>query len=366
MCDQRQRAAIDEAARTGRLPFANDAVAAREDAHDRAIVRREMAKLVVRMRAMDGHGLPPSDPLGPPGNRASVPPTLQMHVHWGRSAFLCASLLPDGSGWSVYRCDPKTPVKPHHVGLVGMPWCDHCRGVPSGCAACTPYAGATEPPAPTDSASADPWRWPIGVAWTWTHDQMEDHQLALRRAACFSYSTVSTSRRVRRTDAGVAVSFCAYQGGGDNKIEYYRLHSLMDLWASRLACTLTGHCPYRNSTEQRHDNVDGVDCEPLTPIDAHACVVGLAEARAAVDRLAFSVRAYSHDMNWGRDTCESGARCAWSLLCGWIAAVEALLRNEAFYLTHVAPYEVSLLEAASGGLISAAADLDERQRDRSS
>lgn len=39
-------------------------------------------------------------------------------------------------------------------------------------------------------------------------------------------------------------------------------------------------------------------------------------------------------------------------LAGWIAAVESLLRNRAFYLGQVAPYEARLIEAASQGVVS--------------
>ncbi|WBR14743.1 hypothetical protein pkur_cds_569 [Pandoravirus kuranda] len=342
----RAQEALDQAARTGVLPYTPEATSAREDAFDRAIVRSEMAALVDRMKTMRGHGLAPSDPLGPIGRRSPIPPTLKMAVHWGRSTVLCASLLPDGSGWSVYRCDPGSSVEPRHVGLVGMPWCEYCRDTPPSecCGACEPYRGSTEPPSPTDSASADPWRWPIGTTWTWTHAQMEDHQLALRRAAAHSFWCVSTRRTVRALGDGVDVHFARYKGD-DPDAEHYQLHSLSDVWASHIVNALVCHNPYAYSTKMAADGA-------VEPIDAHACVVRLAEARAAAKRLAFAVEAHRHDMDHGRDQHDPGVRCAWSLLCGWIAAVEGLLRNETFYLGHVAPYEAQLLEAASGGLVS--------------
>lgn len=328
------------------LPYTPQAIAMQEDTFDRAIVRSEMAALVAEMKAMRGHGLAPSEPLGPIGKRLPIPPTLKMDAHWGRSASLCASLLPDGLGWSVYRCDSRSSIKACHVGLVGMPWCEYCQETPPDrCAACKPRRGSTEPPAPTDPASADPWRWPIGVAWTWTHAQMEDHRLALRRASAHSASRVLTWRTVRRLDDGIDVHFARYKGD-DPSGERYQLHSLSDLWASHIVDALVGHNPYRYSTATAGDGT-------MQHIDAYACVVGLAKARAAADRLAFAVEAHGHDMDWGRDQHDPGVRCAWSLLRGWIAAVEALLRNEAFYMTHVAPYEAQLLEAASGGIVSA-------------
>nr|UDO47937.1 hypothetical protein [Pandoravirus massiliensis] len=348
MFSARQQETIDEAARTGRVPFASDVIAAQEDAFDRAIVRQEMTQLVADMRAMPGHGLAPCDPSGLLSESAAIPPTVQIKVHWGRSAFLCASLLPDGSGWSVYRCDPDVAVKPHQVGLVGAPQCEYCQRESTDCRACRPYQGSTEPPAPTDPASADPWRWPIGVAWIWTHDQMEDHQLAFRRAAIHSHSYIFTRRRVYHADGGTKVSFYRHKEK-DNESERYCLYSFTGLWASHTVRKLVGHDPYRNST-RRDDSI----ADATAPIDAHACVVGLAEAHMAADRLAFAVNAYAHDMDYGRDhSRDHGMRCAWSLLRGWIAAVEALLRNEPFYLAHVAPYEARLIEAASGGLISA-------------
>ncbi|AGO83394.1 hypothetical protein psal_cds_26 [Pandoravirus salinus] len=342
----REQEAIAEAARTGVLPFARDAIAAREDTFDRAIVRADLAKMVDSLKAMRGHGEPPADPLGPIGEDLPVPPTLRMHGDFGRDTSLCASLLPNGSGWSVYRYDPKQMVEQRYVGIAGMPWCAYCDGIhsdpPQYCGACAPWRAVGEP---THSTNADPWRHPIGVAWTWTHAEMEDYNMALRRASVCSYSYVINRRTVRQTVWGIEVSFRFYNGTDPDAEECYTFHSSSDLWAARVVRRLVGHNPYAYCTREGDATV--------TPLDAHACVVDLAEARAAAERLAFAAEANRAHDDWGREQPDFGAWSAWSMLRGWIAAVEALLRDETFYLGRVVPYEARLIEAASNGLVSA-------------
>ncbi|AVK74450.1 hypothetical protein pqer_cds_28 [Pandoravirus quercus] len=347
MYGPREREAIAEAARTGVLPFARDVIAAREDAFDRAIVRADLAKIVAVLKAMHGHGDAPADPLGPVGDGLPVPPTLRMRGDFGRDATLCASLLPDGSGWSVYRYDPQQVVEERYVGIAGMPWCTYCDGIrsdpPQECGGCAPWRAAEEP---THSTNADPWRHPIGVAWTWTHAEMEDYNMALRRASVHSYSYVINRRTVRQTVWGIEVSFRFYDGTNPDEEECcYTLHSSTDLWAARVVRRLVGHNPHAHCTRESDAT--------MTPLDAHACVVDLAEARAAAERLAFVAEANRAHVDWGRAGPDFGAWSAWSLLRGWIAAVEALLRDKTFYLGRVAPYEARLIEAASNGLVSA-------------
>ncbi|ATE82456.1 hypothetical protein pdul_cds_8 [Pandoravirus dulcis] len=345
MYGPREQEAIAETARTGVLPFARDVIAAREDAFDRAIVRADLAKIVATLKTMRGHGEPPVDPLGPVGEDLPVPPTLYMCGDFGRDTVLCASLLPDGSGWSVHRHDPRQSVGPRHVGVAGMPWCTYCRGIladpPEECGGCVPWRAAEEP---THSTNADPWRHPIGVAWTWTHAEMEDYNIALRRASVHSYSDIVNRRTVRQTVWGIDVSFRAYGGTDPGTEEHYTLHSSTDLWAARVMRRLVGHDPYTYCTRESDT--------PPVPLDAHACVVDLAEARAAAGRLAFVAEANQAHVDWGRAGPDFGAWGAWSLLRGWITAVEALLRDQTFYLGRVAPYEARLIEAATGGLVS--------------
>lgn len=356
MYGPREQEAIAEAARTGVLPFARDAVAAREDAFDRAVVRADLAKMVDILKAMPGHGEPPADPLGPVGEDLPVPPTLRMRGDFGHGTSLCASLLPDGSGWSVYRYE-HAAVKSRDIAVTGMPWCLHCRKTPltsssssssSGsppqeCGACAAWSATEEP---THSTNADPWRHPIGVAWTWTHAEMEDYNLALRRASVHSSWHASNWRCVRQYGDCTDVSFSTWYRGDPDVKEHHTLHSFTDLWASRVVRRLVGHNPYIHSTREN-------EVAPAVPLDAHACVVDLAEARAAAERLAFAAEANRAHVDWGREQPDFGVWCAWSLLRGWIAAVEALLRDETFYLGRVAPYEARLIEATSNGLVSA-------------
>lgn len=348
MYGPREQEAIAETARTGLLPFARNVIAAQEDAFDRAIVRADLAGIVATLKAMRCHGEPPVDPLGPVGEDLPVPPTLRMSGDFGRNTSLCASLLPDGSGWSDYRWDPEKTVEPRRVGIAGMPWCTYCRGARSdttnSCGACTVRRATEEP---THSTHADPWRHPIGVAWTWTHAEMEDYNLALCRASVYSYWHASNRRTVRRSGQdGVEVLFHAYRGLHSGVGEHYALRSCTDLWASRVVRRLVAHNPYAYCTRESDD-------APPTPSDAHACVVGLAEARAAAERLAFAAEANRAHDDWGREQPDFGVWCAWSLLRGWIVAIEALLRDETFYLRRVAPYEARLVEVASNGLVSA-------------
>nr|UMO79215.1 hypothetical protein [Pandoravirus belohorizontensis] len=345
MYGPREQEAIAEAGRTGLLPFARDVIAAREDAFDRAIVRADLAKIVATLTAMRGHGEPPVDPLGPVGEDLPVPPTLHMWGDFGRDTALCASLLPDGSGWSVYRHDPRHSVATRHVGVAGMPWCDHCGGIladpPEECGGCAPWRAVEEP---THSTNADPWRHPIGVAWTWTHAEMEDYNMALRRASVHSYWDITNRRAVRQTTWGIEVSFRTHDSADSYMGEHYTLHSSADLWAARVVRRLVGHNPYAYCTRESGT--------PPVPLDVHACVADLAEARAAAERLGFAAEANQAHVDWGRDRPDFGAWGAWSLLRGWIAAVEALLRDQTFYLGRVAPYEARLIEAASRGLVS--------------
>ncbi|BCU03165.1 hypothetical protein [Pandoravirus japonicus] len=345
MYGPREQEAIAETARTGVLPFARDVIAAREDAFDRAIVRADLAEIVATLKAMRCHGEPPVDPLGPVGEDLPVPPTLHMWGDFGRDTVLCASLLPDGSGWSVHRHDPWRAVEQRHIGIVGMPWCGHCDGIlsdpPQECGGCVPWRAVEEP---THSTNADPWRHPIGVAWTWTHGEMEDYNIALRRASVHSYSDIVNRRTVRHTAWGTEVSFRACEGTDPCLEGRCALCSSADLWAARVVRRLVGHHPYAHCTRESDT--------PPAPLDAHACVVHLAEARAAAERLAFAAEANRAHVDWGRTGPDFGAWGAWSLLRGWIAAVEALLRDQTFYLGRVAPYEARLIEAASRGLVS--------------
>jgi hypothetical protein len=54
-----------------------------------------------------------------------------------------------------------------------------------------------------------------------------------------------------------------------------------------------------------------------------------------------------------RASPDFGLWSLWSLLRGRISPIEALMADRAFYLGRVAPYEARLIEAVSGGLVSA-------------
>lgn len=340
--DPRQRAAIEETLATGVPPYAPEAVAAREDAHDRATARSMLAELTRESLQHAHSGARPPEPLGPIDIAAPTAVVFSIGSRLVGGADLWACLLPDRTAWSVYRCDTDQWIIPSYVGLTGCPWCRACASSSRSangdaarprkpCDDCRPIEGLTEPPERVDPASADPYRWPIGVRWTWTHAEMEDYLVGCIRIDHYYTFDVARMRTVRSDGAGgVVVTH-------DRSVTWQ--YDNRDLWAFALARRLTKESP------------DGAGAV----IGVHDAVVGLAEARHAVERLAFVTRreaAISYDPMMG-DEGHCRAIKHEQRLRGWIGAVEALLRNRRFYLDQVLPYEARLIEAASRGLVSA-------------
>ncbi|AVK77378.1 hypothetical protein pmac_cds_690 [Pandoravirus macleodensis] len=363
--DAQHRAALDEAARTGIMPYAPEAISAREDAFDRALVRSVLAAVASWMSspACEDHvSIKLSDPLGPLGDHMPIAPTLWIECDMRGSGF-CASRLADGTGWYVYRIDPQWAVPMDRVGqcvFAGpQPMCAMCFQVDGGCMYCNPWPAATEPPAPTDPGSMDPQRWPIGVAWTWTHAEMEDRQVALLRSLCSICYCVALHRTVRGTDNARKVTL--HTSRPVNDLGRRGIYISKASWAFCVAARLVGKasdqrnvpCASIASSKIDPDN-DGTfvrdGCRPIRvrrPLTAHDCTVGLAEARTALDRLKYMERLCCSTDNSGRPLlCRKvGA------LKGWITAVDALLSGGVFYPATVAPYEAALLNALTHGLV---------------
>lgn len=358
--DARHRAALDEAARTGVMPYAQKAILAREDAFDRAVVRSLMGAIKSWMPspACANHAsMEPPDPLGPLGERTPIAPTLCIQ-HGAHGSGFCASLLADGTGWSVYRIDPQWAVPTDRVGqcVFAGPQieCAMCFRADGGCLYCNPWPAATEPPAPIDRGSIDPQRWPIGISWTWTHAEMEDRQVALLQSRCSIFHRTALHRTVRGTHNTRKVIL---HGSPINDRHQHGVYISKASWAFCVAKRLTGKrraddeppsAPEigtaGNGTTVRHCRTPTRTHKALT---AHDCTVGLAEARAALDRLKYM-----------EHLCHVTDDSDHSLLCrkvgalkGWIVAVDALLSGGMFYPTTVAPYEVALLGALTHGLV---------------
>lgn len=340
--DPRKQAAIDEARRTGVPPFAREAIARREDAYDRASVRDLFDSLIDDCKAhalgADGKSLLPPEPLGPVGRNLPTPLLIDVGYSFVDHAEVRACLAPDGASWSLYRTDPQRVIGSSHVGAAGDRWCT-VPGCPEArCKSCGLILAAMGVTDPTDPARATPYRWPIGVRWTWTHAQMEDHLVArLRYEPDFVVDT-STTRTVESKGAlGVKVE-----------------HGTSGMWDGG-----NGDAWYVTVAERVVRDWGGGGGPAL---GAHDCVVGLAEARYALERCNFAVRHWR--LNAAGRGFEPAAgdleqrrraklRARREGLRGWINAVESLVRNPAFYLAEVAPYEARLIEAASGGLVSA-------------
>nr|UDO47206.1 hypothetical protein [Pandoravirus massiliensis] len=339
--DPREQEAIEEARATGIPPFAREAVEQCEEVYDRSVVRSLLDQLIESDQkfAKENGGRPePPEPLGPVGINMATPTLYEIGFSFADNANLRACLTPDGLAWSVYRTDPQRWVRPHDVGATGNPWCpvEGCRE--RSCKNCRLIADAIATDDPTDPARSIPHRWPIGVRWTWTHAQMEDHMMArLRHEPDFM---VDTSRaRTVQTDGqgGIRVGHGGgdtWEGGSD------------DAWYITVAERF--NCKW--------------DCGRGPQLRAHDCVVGLAQAQHALTRLNFAVRHWRLNMEEHvysgpcySDTylkCDRRLRRRRDHLVGWIAAVESLLRNRAFYLSEVMPYEARLIEAASYGAVS--------------
>ncbi|AGO85369.1 hypothetical protein psal_cds_1128 [Pandoravirus salinus] len=337
--DPREQETIDEVRATGVLPYAREAIARREDAHDRAVVRNLIECLVdaCKEKATDADGTPlsPPEPLGPVGSDVVVPYLFDVALSFADSAEVRACLAPDGVTWSAYRADPWHSIKPSYVGMAGNPWCTYPGCPETRCKSCTLILAAVGVNDPTDPARAIAHRWPIGVRWTWTHAQMEDQMIArLRYRPDFMVET-STMRTVTSKPAqGVNV-----------------MHGTGDMWDGGQDEA------WYVAVAQRATRDWGDGGGPA--LAAHDCVVGLAEARHALSRLEFAVRHWRLDAH-GTVVAPSDIdvkryaklRARREGLRGWIGAVEALLRNRAFYLEKVAPYETRLIEAASSGMVS--------------
>lgn len=338
--DPREAATIDEVRATGTLPYTREAIARREDAHDRAVVRDLMEYLVDACKkaslGTDGAPLPPPEPLGPVGRGVAVPYLFDVAMSAVDGAEVRACLAPDGVTWSAYRTDPRRLVVPRHVGMAGNPWCATPACPQTRCKPCVLILAAVGVNDPTDPARAIPHRWPIGVRWTWTHAQMEDQMIArLRYEPDFMVEATTTRTVKSKGPRGVKVTHgtgSLWDGGGD------------EAWYVVVA---------QNAVRDWGDGTGPA-------LAAHDCVVGLAEARHALSRLDFAVRhrrfnACGSASNFDEfDLKRYGKlRARREGLRGWIGAVEALLRNRAFYLEKVAPYEARLIEAASGGIVSA-------------
>ncbi|BCU02862.1 hypothetical protein [Pandoravirus japonicus] len=338
--DPRQQATIDEVRATGMLPYTREAIARREDAHDRAVARNLLEYLVdaCKKASLDAGGapLPLPDPLGPVGHAVAVPYLFDVASSPVDGAEVRACLAPDGVTWSAYRTDPRRLVTPRHVGMAGNPWCAAPACPQTRCKSCALILAAVGVNDPTDPARAIAHRWPIGVRWTWTHAQMEDQMIARLRYEPDFMVEATTTRTVKpKGPRGVKVTHgtgSVWDGGED------------EAWYALIA---------ENAVRDWGDGAGPA-------LAAHDCVVGLAEARHALSRLDFAVRhwrlcAYGGASNAFDDfdlKRHGKLRARREGLRGWIGAVEALLRNRTFYLEKVAPYEARLVEAASGGIVS--------------
>ncbi|AGO83081.1 hypothetical protein pdul_cds_863 [Pandoravirus dulcis] len=338
--DPREQAIIDEVRATGTLPYTREAIARREDVHDRAVVRHLMGYLVDACKkaalGADGAPLAPPEPLGPVGRGVVVPYLIDVASSPVDGAEVRACLAPDGVAWSAYRADPQRLVTPRHVGMAGNPWCATPACPETRCKSCTLILGAVGVNDPTDPARAIPHRWPIGVRWTWTHAQMEDQMIArLRYEPDFMVEATTTRTVKSKGPQGTKVTHDAgstWDGGED------------EAWYAVIA---------ENAVRDWGDGTGPA-------LAAHDCVVGLAEARHALSRLDFVVRHWRLNCGSALNNFDdfdlkryAKLRARREGLRGWIGAVEALLRNRAFYLKKVAPYEARLIEAASSGIVSA-------------
>ncbi|AVK76297.1 hypothetical protein pneo_cds_690 [Pandoravirus neocaledonia] len=358
--DAQHQAGLEEAARTGIMPYAGEAISAREDAFDRAVVRFAMSAIESWMASpacADHATMQPPDPLGPLGDRTPIPPTLCIQ-HSARDAGFCASLLPDGTGCYVYRFDPHWAVPMDRVGQCAFagpqPLCAMCFQVGGGCLYCNPWPAATEPPARTDPGSVDPQRWPIGVLWTWTHAEMEDRQVAILRCLGSVCYYAALHRTVRGTDTARKVTLHT------SPIDDHHRHGVCISSASWAFCVAKrlagkrrngdGSSSTSETTLVKNDVTVRYCRTPMraqTALTAHDCTIGLAEARAALDRLKYMERlCHITDSSDHTTICRKlGA------LKGWIAAVDALLSAGVFYPAIVAPYEAALLGALTHGLV---------------
>lgn len=340
--DPREQEAIKEARATGVPPFAREAIERCEEAHDRSVVSWLLEQLIEsdeKYVAEHGARPDPPEPLGPAGTDMATPTLYDVGFSFADYADLRACLTPDGLAWSVYRTDPERWVRPRDVGVAGNPWCPVAGCPESRCKNCRLILAAVAVNDPTDPSCAIPHRWPIGVRWTWTHTQMQDHMIArLRHEPDFMVETSRTRTVEANGRGGIRVT---YTGG--------------DTWDGGM-----GDAWYVGVAERVADGwADGGGPQ----LRAHDCVVGLAQARHALARLDFVVRHWRLNVaeHSEQGPCYSGTylRCSKQLrrrrdrLAGWVAAVESLLRNRAFYLGQVAPYEARLIEAASQGVVSA-------------
>nr|UMO79231.1 hypothetical protein [Pandoravirus aubagnensis] len=339
--DPREQEAIEEARATGVPPFAREAIERCEEAHDRSVARSLLEQLIEsdeKYVAEHGPRPDPPEPLGPAGTDMPTPTLYDVGLSFADYADLRACLTPDGSAWSVYRTDTDRWVRQRDVGVSGNPWCPATGCPESRCKNCRLILAAIAVDEPTHPARAIPHRWPIGARWTWTHAQMQDHMVArLRHEPDFMVETSRTRTVEADGRGGVSVT---YPGG--------------DTWDGG-----EGDAWYMHVAERVTDGwADGGGPQ----LRAHDCVVGLAQARHALARLNFAVRHWRLNVEVHRlqGPCYSDAyvkggarlrRCR-DRLAGWIAAVESLLRNRAFYLGQVAPYEARLIEAASQGVVS--------------